>query len=96
MLQGPPGPPGLQGPVGAPGIAVSSLFRANHNIPITLLRSSEKRMVICAPCSGRDFKSLLTAVSLHSVVYYKQVCISITWFAAGHNLKELLKMKLCK
>lgn len=32
LLQGPPGPPGLQGPVGAPGIAVSSSFRASPNL----------------------------------------------------------------
>lgn len=32
LLQGPPGPPGLQGPVGAPGIAVSSSFKASPNL----------------------------------------------------------------
>lgn len=64
LLQGPPGPPGLQGPVGAPGIAVSSSFRANPNLADT------EFFELLAPHSGTYFKAPLTVLSLSTYMQF--------------------------
>lgn len=95
LLQGPPGPPGLQGPVGAPGIAVSSSFRANPSL--AQLSWYWLLWIVCSSLRNRFQNTTKSSVPahLHTVLYCKQACMDVTvWqiLQQGNNLTKLLKI----